>query len=496
MIYGLQRKVYLNGYQEDVFLPFAPMMDEYGSNALAESVCSCFSKITAIDSFRAALSNGDMDQAEAVTMLCALLTDHGLLYAQTREYGDPDSMRSFIVFGENQSELKERQLTYTPHIPASLAKAFHEQLREMKEFNLRQQYPSSPDQLKRLVHPSISYKSKLNMLEEIPMLETLYQQLYEDFQAYRDNDQIHPLQGKDETLKELSRHFIYFSFWDKNEKRRRPYYLDQPELILYLFRSPRYKDIPRLEKSGLGVILRAGLDFPIICSALPATEKLFNSILSVCEQGCDSFDMDFDRAAWENAWKLFACSVRCVQYDVRSLLTFPSLFTAYLLRDQDARSALDRWLDEKLSSPQAASVFSKFFTTAVNNKVSKKLYYPMIDRYKEVFINPKQQHTRDQYDAIEAVSTSFRWNKISVIPNTMTDTVPDRDTMSFNQFKKSVKDSDSNRLDQERSKDNINQDIHNVVTEWAFLQHICDQSARKLLDTAVILLERMQNEGL
>ena len=68
--------------------------------------------------------------------------------------------------------------------------------------------------------------------------------------------------------------------------------------------------------------------------------------------------------------------------------------------------------------------------------------------------------------------------------------------MSFNQFKKSVKDSDSNRLDQERSKDNINQDIHNVVTEWAFLQHICDQSARKLLDTAVILLERMQNEGL
>ena len=535
VIYGLSRKVKT---ECDVisFRDFLPYLDLYHNPSVISSVTSTYSKISAIEALYDAVSERSVSNGDAMGMVRALFTDHGLLYSQTREYGDPDAMDYWLTRQEDEKDVPDpsapevpmdplekaiRELTrriflppelaqetelsstysntkrpapYSPHIPASHIQSFLTQVCRYEACDLIQQFPLDLEPLKRLLHPSIPPYMHRKQLEELPGLENCQNTLLQVFKVYRDDAKIHPVNCKDNELEQICSHFVRTVVTDKKTKRLIPCYFTHPEWIFYLFRSIRYNELNRLEKSSLRTILDAGVAVALIKPALPATRVLFRGIVDVCAEGCRLHNISFDPELWMQSWDLLSAGIECVQYPLHSLLTYASLFTQALFLSEEEKSVMDKYFDSLLNGPDASVLFYRAFTTSFH----RRKLAPFLEKataYKAVFTGPDRHNTRDQYEIIESISTMFRWNKASVMPG------EEEKTSILSAI---IKNSDTNRLEVSREggkQTTVNgklfhQDAYNVVIDWILLQHICDQSARKLLDTAVILLERMQNEGL
>ena len=533
VICGLSRKVKM---ECDVisFRDFLPYLDLYHNPSVISSVTSTYSKISAIDALYDTVSERSISNRVAMGMVRALFTDHGLLYSQTREYGDPDAMDHWLTRQEDEKDVPDppmsevpmdslekaiREATrriylppemvhetelsnkvsdfkkpapYSPHIPASRIQPFLKQVCRYEAYDLTLRFPLDLDPLKRLLHPSIPPNMHRKQLEEYHGVEKCQDMLFQVFKAYRDDAGIHPVNCKDYTLEQICSHFIRTAVTDKKTKRLIPCYFTHPEWIFYLFRSIRYNELNRLEKSSLRAILDAGTAVALIKPALPATRTLFHGIVNVCAEGCRLHNISFDPVLWMESWDLFSAGIECVQYPLYSLLTYASLLTQALFLHEEEKAAVDKYFHSLLNGPGASVLFSRAFTTSFH---SSKLA-PFLEKaaaYKAIFTDADRHNTREQYEIIESISTMFRWNKASVMPKGHAESTFLSDL---------IRDSDTNRLEASRDGGKtkpvkgklFHQDAYNVITEWILLQHICDQSARKLLDTAVILLERMQNE--
>lgn len=177
-------------------------------------------------------------------------------------------------------------------------------------------------------------------------------------------------QGIAKISKELTVYFMNSSIGEDSV----PLFLDRPELIFHLFRSPLYRYIYQAEDRNWNVsrvVHSAYFEYPlpITNQSLTADRELFLSIVNFCTESCRIKQIPFSKEPWDALWECIEQTVCCLSFQMEDL--FSVRHTMYdLLAFQDTGYPIfDVWLKQKLSETKLP-VYVAHWRTLMNKLCS------------------------------------------------------------------------------------------------------------------------------
>ena len=387
---------------------------------------------------------------------------------------------------ELYQECKNEGAVYVPVIDEAQKDDFMMQNEDFQNEDLPEWKKALPA-MKQFLAPSIRHEMKLN---RIKVADTEVTSLSEIFKKHLSNEC-----GNEVTLNKKSENKKVADsaaqFFLRYVGRENSIFIDQPHIIFYIFRSPCYRNsckrILDTRWPVKKVIRYACIEYPmpITVASLDADTTLFNGILDVCDSVCRANNIQFHIDHWHMWWSCMQQTVKCLSFQISDLIMVQDGFRKLLKYPIEGYRVLDNWLNERIMH-KGPFAYASMWSTLLNRychleRVCSSKFQESCKSYKEIFVSPKADLS-DVEKCIEPLCADIGWNKIHIVPTELEiEKIKDQvDEEKIQQILHTIKGHDE-------EKNNL-QMLKLTLMEWVVLQHICEQSRRKLIECVVQLL--------
>lgn len=500
--YKLIRRIHSkDSIQPTGYLPWTECLSKY--NVSINKKNYVYSKTEGIHSLLCAVKEnrqdtGFLDQANI------FLTDRGLLFPQTRErfYDSPDrSMKRHIL----ACSAGHTGADYHPALANEQESAFLEQVEAFHQSTLSEWRIALPA-LKQYLYPDLTrFQHRFAERSGTEGRWTRYiNRLTCAFRRYL--DQMEFFVSPNVNANDIAYYFICKSFL----KSKQPVYLDRPDIIFQIFRSP----VHRCLYQGGWAVADAIWDgcvcrpLPITVQSLSADRELFQEIISICFEACAKCSLSFSREPWDALWMCIEACVQCLPYQVTDLFSVQYMFRQLLKFRRSGYPILDRWLEQKLyteSNPiyiaHWRALVKKLHIISKHQSKDTDLWLDSICAYRKLLESP-QTDDSDIFPVIEPLAAKVPRNQIPTIPD---QTELERIIAKLNQsadetsrippLKKRSRRGplaamQGARMSTYYKTTDAARAIDAVHTEWLLLQCVCGQAQRELMETIYLLLTK------
>lgn len=459
-------------------VPIDIYLEKYECEHLVELVKKTYSKLSAIDMFYKELREPSKDDfGDKVKIFAALITDQGILFPQTGEYGECKSytMKSRKKYGKflkvEADEPYERKLLVSQAIELERQIFdYREECRKLWSYEDYELIGLLQTFLDPVENEHGAAFAKPPKETDIEAVEGFKDDLFEIIQTYYT-----AWKGKKNKEAQIDKMSSYFAAAYYGEDNKNFCYIDRPDAIFYMIRSPELPRYINREKrySSRDLIVRAR-KVPLSISTLKQDEKLFFGIVDACAKGCEQKGLPFSRDEWKNMWKQFvAKAIRATAFRMENMLIYPVSF-GLLTKSPEMKKAFDNWLGKKIEGdidPFASELFrTKYNQEAKYKKEELDKLTNIENDYKMLFVYPeKDKDPCVKYKLLDNYRRSFVWNQVKIRPS------------RSEKFFEIIKNAD--RL----TKGENWADLTRLLTEWLIVQQFSHDATMKLLECAVTL---------
>ena len=272
-----------------------------------------------------------------------------------------------------------------------------------------------------------------------------------------------------------------------------PVFWTRPHIIFCLVRSPlhRYWYDHKSRNWTLGRVIKDAYyqyPLPITCQSLQADRVLFMKIINICADICEKDKLTFPKSEWRELWECIQQSTECLSFHKDDMNSARYRFHSLYRYNPNGLPILDLWLDNKLASADAPvyialwrTLINKFCnpSTKPNNELlaafsTYQLHFkdPAFDEDLEPFFTP--------------LCTKIKWNKIPLSPT------DEEVKAACKALKQEVDPQESEEIVAAIKHDTAGavavRSLEIIHMEWLFLQRLCDQARRKLMEAVYLYL--------
>lgn len=478
------------------YLPWAECLEHYKYPVVGNN--SAYAKTEGIRTLFHAAQNGGDNPGHMLELAKAALTDRGLLFPQTRErfYDSPERSIKRHTLAGGATRI---QADYQPSLAKEQVPAF---LRQVEDFQTEtfSSWKIALPALKQYLHPDLNRFQRRKHLNFSHKLAHQIEQLNSAFQNYL--SKMEPSCSPYVDTMGLATYFLCQSSIVGNQ----PVFLDQPNVIFHLFRSPVHRGIVnhRWDLSNTVYDACVQRSLPITNQSLKLDRELFREIIHVCTEGCAQNGIDFPQEAWNALWICIEACVQCLPFQIADLFSVQYMFRSLLKFRESGYQVFDRWLEQKLSSesepfyiPIWRTLVKKLYTLSRETGQSD-LWLDRLQTYRKRMESPSTDES-EIFPELESLAAKVPRNQISTVPtaeeissiiaeinkSTGGQTLPKLksrsrkgplETMRTEPMKTPYKTTISTRA------------IDVIHTEWLLLQCVCGQAQLELMETVYLLL--------
>lgn len=499
--YKLERRIHTeDSFQPTGYIPWAECLSEYHVPIDKENFI--YSKTEGIHTLLCAVKENRQD-TRLLDWAKMFLTDRGLLFPQTRErfYDPPDRSIKRYTFAHAVSQ---EGINYRPSLAIEQKDSFLEQVEAFQKSTLTDWNTALPV-LKEYLYPDVTVFQRRfaersgtegKMAHYVDRLRCAFQRYLKQLEA-----SISP----NANAEDLAYYFICKCF----RKSGQPVYLDRPNIIFQMFRSPVHRLIYQGKLKVKDTIYEGCVrcPLPITVQSLETDRELFREIVSICAEACGEYRLDFSKEPWDALWSCIENCVQCLPYRIADLFSVQYMFRQLLKFRQSGYQLLDRWLELK-QYIKSDPIYIAHWRGLVNKLRTEKqldLWLDGIRTYREL-LESLETDDSEFFPFIEPLAAKIPRNQIPAVPNQteLEDVIAklnqsaDEDSKIPPQKWRSRKGplavmQTAPMCTYFKTTGSVRA-IDTIHTEWLLLQCVCGQAQRELMEAVYLLLAKT-NEG-
>ena len=500
--YKLIRRVYSEKrIQPTEYLPWAEYLSRYNvSFTIGNSI---YSKTEGVHALLCAVEAGGCD-SELLDWARIFLTDRGLLFPQTRErfYDSPNrSMkRHMLACGAGQKVTE-----YCPSLAYEQESAILNQIEAFHQSTLSEWKTALPA-LKQYLYLDMTRfqhrfaERSVTGGKLIPYVD----RLNSAFQKYL--IQMETFISPNVNTQDIAYYFICKSFMKSNQ----PVYLNRPDIIFQMFRSPVHRFLYQ-GNWGVANAIQDGCvrrPLPITVQSLNADQELFQQITSICAEACARCGLDFSKESWDALWRCIEACVQCFPYQIADLFSVQYMFRQLLKFRRSGYPVFDQWLEQKLSAKSNpiyiahwSALVRKLYVMSKQQGDATDLWLDSIHKYRKLLESPETDDS-EIFPVIEPLAARVPRNQISTTPeqaeleriiaelNQQADEVNRIPPLKGRSRKGPLATMQTARMRTYYKTTDAARAIDAVHAEWLLLQCVCSQAQRELMEAIYLLLTK------